>query len=100
MFVRNVFRNREEIFDWKLKKLCVRTVASYDSEYSASWAMSRVACAAEFTLTTPGIYFPNDTTANKLTSRAFFHNADEFVSDRSFKTSVPARDLKIGVADS
>ena len=99
MFVRNVLRNREKVLDRKLKKLGVRAIASYDSENIATWAVSRVARATQLALTAARIYFTNDATADKR-AVVLCSPHRRFVSDRTFKPSVPARDLEIGVADS
>jgi hypothetical protein len=99
MFVRDIFRNGKKIFDWQLKKLGVRAVASDNAENCPVRAMPRIACTAEIALTAASVNFSDDTTPGKGVVRAFFNHTNKLVPDRSFKPSVPARDLEIGVAD-
>jgi hypothetical protein len=62
--------------------------------------MPGIARPAKFAFTTACVYFSNNATANERAIRTLFNDADKLVSDRSFKTCVPARDFQIGVADS
>jgi hypothetical protein len=62
--------------------------------------MTRTARPTEFAFSTAGINFSHHALANQIVVGGSFNNADEFVSDCSFESSVAAGDLEIRIADS
>jgi hypothetical protein len=75
----------------------IPTVYSKDSPLRT---MTRIALYAKIAPTASPIYLANNSLSYQLSILGrFFNLADKFMTKRSFETRIPARDLKIGVAN-
>src|SRR6185369_7463242 len=75
------------------------TIASVNAKHGAITAVSRIAAATQFAITTARIYLTNNTTTDERAITAVFNNAYKLVTNRSIEPRIPTRDLEIRIAD-
>jgi hypothetical protein len=81
----------------------VRAVTTDNPQHGAIRAVTRIAVAAQVATTAAGVDLADDSSARcrQAVCRLchLLNHANKFMAQRTFKTGIPARDLKIGIAN-
>src|SRR5260370_34912251 len=91
--IRNLVGHRQQVSRRQFQKLCMRAVASDDSQHCSIRTMTRIAGETKLASATAGV----DLTDDALT---IFSHADKFVTECSFKSGINAPAFQIGITDS